>query len=447
MTGDSKRAIAIGEHLEREAFKGLELERALEKMAPAPIASLPDELLVKILRVAAKERFKAEIDAAGGPLALFESAAWDVKVERWLEGCPGGVEAFLAEHTPRLTGLREVTVDGDCKHGARFLAALPCWPSLLSLRLLSLPPAATSELRACLDALAAVPAAKRSLSLLMVDVNINAKNEDSKEASSLVWAIVRRCASSLRSLKLHGIAVEGRWEDLLPSPGLRDFRLLYPPRPVALGGLERSGAAATLETLDIDAGDPLSGPGGPDAARALAALPALSSLKIGVDVDESLCSLLLPPPPAGSFPALRSLALSGRFTRSDWWAAVLASPVGARLKMCLDCWAALLASPTGARLKSLSLTDVRVAGRVLEAIGASGLPPALRALRLTDCYFGARDAPRLAGLLAACPALQELGVCQCPGLNEFLAGGGDAGAAGPRLRRVLAARGVDVRVV
>eukprot|EP00741_Cyanophora_paradoxa_P020457 tig00021257_g19747.t1 len=412
--------------------------------APSPIALLPDELLVKILRAGARElprsqggcqwpaalrnanelravckRFKEEIDAAGGPLALFESVGWDEEVERWLEGRPGGVDAFLAERAPRLTGLRDVAVVAEhhsrVKHGARFLAALPCWPSLVSLRLLSLPPGATGELRACLDALAAVPAAKLSLNLLEVDVN--AINEHSRGASALVRAIVRRCASSLRTLELASIALEGRWEDLLPSGGLRELRISLSPRPVALGGLERSGAAATLETLELDiaGGDPFAGRGGPGSALALAALPALSRLTIdtslaGPGLGPAPHRLL--PPPDGSFPALRSLALCGPCTRSDWWAAVLASPAGAHLE-------------------SLSLAFVSNAGRVLEAIRirASGPPSGLRALFLSGCAFAKTDADSLFGFLAGLPALRSLTVRDC---DEDANGNAEAGREGSR---------------
>eukprot|EP00741_Cyanophora_paradoxa_P006954 tig00001065_g6728.t1 len=377
--------------------------------APSPIVLLPDELLVKILRAVARKlplieggrrwtaalrevhalravckRFKEAIDAAGGPLALFEFVGWISVVERWLAGLEGGVDAFLAERAPRLNGLREVTVNanGKVNHGARFLAALPCWPSLVSLRLLSLPPGATGELRACLDALAAVPAAKLSLHYLRV--NVGDMPQYCEEASTLLGAIVRRCAPSLHTLELTGIVLDGCWEDLLLVAGLRKLQISWLPRPVALGGLERSGAAATLETLYIssDVYDHFAGPGGPGSARALAALPALSSLTI--DNDMYAFSAVserppLPPPPAGSFPPLRVLTLNGRFTRSDWWAAALASR-----------------SRAGAALREFS-----------------GPHTSLRSLSFARCPFGADDAPSLAGLLAACPALWCLSVRDC----------------------------------
>eukprot|EP00741_Cyanophora_paradoxa_P020476 tig00021257_g19765.t1 len=386
--------------------------------ASSPIAMLPDELLLKIMRIVAKElpwdrRFKEAIDAAGGPLALFESVGWDAGVERWLEGRPGGVDAFLAERAPRLTGLRNVAYEGypEVKHGARFLAALTCWPSLVSLRLISLSSDATGELRACLDALAAVPAGKLSLRSLEVHANYSSLLAGaSREASALLGAIVRRCASSLRSLKIERIALEGRWEDLLPAPGLRELRLemlpQFPPRPVALGGLERSGAAATLETLELSgAGDPLSGPEGPDAALALPALPALSRLTIDSPSSElNSFSLflsepnadsappVLPPPPEGSFSALRELRIGsfeGPSTRSDWWAAVLASPAGARLK-------------------SLLLSSVKGAGRLVESLQASGRPLALQSLDVFGSFLTRADAARVLGFAAGLPALHTL---------------------------------------
>eukprot|EP00741_Cyanophora_paradoxa_P024051 tig00021721_g23226.t1 len=531
------------------------------------------------------KRFKEAIDAAGGPLALFEEAEWDGSVEHWLVGLEGGVDAFLAEHAPRFTGLRKlmVYVEGNCKHGARFLAAVPCWPSLLSLRLF-LPPGATCELRACLDALAAVPAGKLSLDLLEVDVDeVRARavpaDEFSEETSALLWAIARRCAPSLRALRLYGIAVEGRWEDLLPSAGLHDLYLEGSPRPVALGGLEQSGAAATLETLSVYGGGPVAEQGGPDSssarALAIAALPALSILKIGL-----LSRFALSHPNYISGPALSTRP------SVEWWAAVLAGPAGARLEglslrrvgsagrilaalgasgpplalralslahcssgsgdasrfegllsacncpalreldisscdellkrkeaaslvillarltaleklaMCdcvqreacrsatelplppdsfpslrvlelggpstvrLDCWAALLASPAAAALQSLSLSGARCipvnahpslkyldwacTWSMLGALGASGPSPALRCLSLDMCRFEAEEAPGLAGLLASLPALEHLRVHGCPELEEFLAGRGDAEAAGPRLLRELKARGARV---
>eukprot|EP00741_Cyanophora_paradoxa_P020427 tig00021254_g19717.t2 len=600
---------------------------AEEEEAPIVMLMLADELLMKILRTVASElppcydgrrwlaalreahalravckRFKEAIDAAGGALALFENVCWDVFVARWLAGRRGGVDAFLAERAPLLTGLREVTFLGGlwAQHGARFLAALPCWPSLLSLRLLYLPTTATGELRACLDALAAVPAGKLSLRSLEVSIKVDEYSED---VSALVGAIVRRCAPSLRALTLRGIAVEGGWEDLLPAPGLRELCLEKPPRPVALGGLERSGAAATLETLEvaisIGSGDPFEGPEGRDSARALAALPALSRLTIDTSLAGPGLGPAPPAPPAGSFPALRHLTLRGPATPCGWWAAALTSPAGARLErlslrgladsgrvlgalqasgpplalrslflrqcrsfgggdalrlegllaacpalrelnisdcsqlfkrketaslvillaglpaleklvICdcvdredaddatelplppegsfpslrvlklegrstvrVDWWAAALASPAGARLESLILDGVAEAWRVLAALGASGPPPALRSLSFARCPFGAGEAPRLAGLLAACPALTFFGPLMCPGVQplpapssrgrhslrdaarcprdddhnqipEFLAGRGNAEAAGPRLLRELKARGVRV---
>eukprot|EP00741_Cyanophora_paradoxa_P020416 tig00021254_g19707.t1 len=380
MTGDGKRAIEASSELEdSKRARGLEQPEDMS-MAPAapaaaglaeeeeePIASLPDELLMKILRIVAKEwpaalreahalravcrRFKAEIDAAGGPLALFEEANWEEGVERWLAGRGGGVDAFLAKRAPLLTA--------------------PGLPRRL----------------------AAVPAGKLSLNLLEVYVVDDYDDDEySEEASALLGAIVRRCTP--RS------APSG----CIESPSKAGGRTCFPRRacascaspirpPVALGGLERGGAAATLETVDVYGGDLFAGRGGRDSALALAALPALSSLTIGVDVDASLCSPAPPPPPAGSFPALRSLSLSGRFTRSDWWAAVLASPAGARLE-------------------SLSLRRVGGAGGILATLDASGPPLALRALSLDlfGCSFGGGAAPRLEGLLAACPALRELDI-------------------------------------
>eukprot|EP00741_Cyanophora_paradoxa_P020418 tig00021254_g19709.t1 len=597
MTGDGKRAIEASSELEdSKRARGLEQPEDMS-MAPAapaaaglaeeeeePIASLPDELLMKILRIVAKElpsnadfwnpdddleleseinncqwpaalreahalravcrRFKAEIDAAGGPLALFEEANWEEGVERWLAGRGGGVDAFLAKRAPLLTGPPSLARPAPrCPLGL---------PAPLGLRI---PPPAPQ--------------------VYVVDDYDD--DEYSEEASALLGAIVRRCTPSLRALRLHRIAVEGRWEDLLPTAGLRELRLTYPPRPVALGGLERGGAAATLETVDVYGGDLFAGRGGRDSALALAALPALSSLTIGVDVDASLCSPAPPPPPAGSFPALRSLSLSGRFTRSDWWAAVLASPAGARLESlslrrvggaggilatldasgpplalralsldlfgcsfgggaaprlegllaacpalreldissfdellkrteaasmlmllarlpalerltmrdsvhreaCTSCsagatdpelpsppagsfpalrvlelgsrsrvrvdwWTAALAPPVGARLQSLSLEKVPEAWRILGALGASGPALALRSLSVEKCRFRAEEAPRLAGLLAACPAVRIFVVRDCPEISEFLAGGGDAEASGPRLLRKLEARGVHV---
>eukprot|EP00741_Cyanophora_paradoxa_P020475 tig00021257_g19764.t1 len=543
--------------------------------ASSPIAMLPDELLMQILRLVARElpsdeepygqcrcrwpaalcsvnelravckRFKSAMDAAGGPLALFESAWWGPGVERWLAGCPGGVHAFLADQAPRLTGLRDVAVGGGGQYSARFLAAIPsaCWPSLSTLRI---PCGFTGELdlRACSDALAAVPTAK--LSLRSFEVNVGRMLHYDEEASALLGTIVRRCAPSLRSLNLTGIVLDGRWEDLFPVAGLRELGLGLPPRPVALGGLERSGAAATLETLVIQAGDPLSGPGGRDSAVALAALPALSSF-INDTSHAGIVHLgwgsewaVLPPLTPGSFPSLRSLTLRGPSTRSDWWAAALASPAGARLEsLSLEkvngagrlveslqasgrphalhtlrlsgcplpradaarllgfaaglpalhtftlfltnrkedadgvvqlppapegsfpalrhlslsapstpCgwWAAALASGSGARLESLKLGNVAEAWRALAALQAPGPPLALHRLSLSWCRLGSEEAPRLAGLLAACPALKRFFVRGCDELEKFLAGGGDAEAAGPRLLRELEARGVDVDV-
>eukprot|EP00741_Cyanophora_paradoxa_P017944 tig00021036_g17327.t1 len=182
---------------------------------PSPFDRLPDDLLLTMLRAIANElpmaseggrylrcrwparlrdahrlrrvcrRFKEAIDGAGGPLALFESAGWDWGVEQWLEGAPGiaggagarrgafvdfeekrrsTLQSFLLRRAPRLTGLREVTVDCYAERGARFLSALPCWPALRSLRLLNLVGGATAELRACAAALAAAGAAAASTS-------------------------------------------------------------------------------------------------------------------------------------------------------------------------------------------------------------------------------------------------------------------------------------------
>eukprot|EP00741_Cyanophora_paradoxa_P012506 tig00020610_g12084.t1 len=387
MARNGKRAIELAASSGAEDQGAANSKRAAAELEDesSRFAVLADELLVQILRAVSRElradeaanayscrtrwsaalrnayglravckRFKAEIDAAGGPLALFESAGWDPSVERWLAGRPGGVDAFLAERAPRLTNLREVTVVGgaEAQHGARFLAALPCWPFLVSLRLLSLLPTAVGELRACSDALAAVPAGAPNLELLSFRVDSWSSNSNSdsvsEEAAALVGAIVRRCASSLRTLELSEISSIGRWGDVFPSTGLRELRLLRCP------------------DLVLRSFDPVS------------ARPEL------------------PPPPEGSFPALRTLALEGPSTLSDWWVAVLASSAGAALQ-------------------ELSLDSLDDAERLLEALHASGPPPALRALSLARCpaAAGAADAPRparLAHLLARLPALETLSI-------------------------------------
>eukprot|EP00741_Cyanophora_paradoxa_P016026 tig00000042_g15471.t1 len=367
------------------------------------------------------KRFKSAIDAAGGPLALFESVTWDEGAERWLDpdcssdpsfepASEAAVDAFFSDRAPRLAGLREVTVDGGCENCGRFVSALPCscWPSLLSLRLLALPGSDANALGASLDALTAAP----TLQLCFLEIVSAYKWRGAVDR--LTESILRRCALSLRTLRLHNVGLYG----------LRELRLEHDegtPAAVCLGGLERSLAGAALEELALlgvylfEEDFPLE----EDTACALAALPAVARLTIDTTCDprgaprigyppygryiprphsddSSEDATLWPPaPPAGSFPVLRSLILRGPFTHSRWWATALASPASAALH-------------------ELSLSDVRGAGRILEAVGSSGAPLALRSLSIELCLGEEGGPDALAALLAACPALERLSIVRCP---------------------------------
>eukprot|EP00741_Cyanophora_paradoxa_P017945 tig00021036_g17328.t1 len=167
---------------------------------------------------------------------------------------------------------------------------------------------------------------------------------------------------------------------------------------LSLAGLERSRGGTGLQELIVVGADPFRGTGGPGSASALASLPALRDLTVDTAGNGNFAKTpaearpALPPPPPGAFSALRILALCGPSTRTDWWAAVLSSPVGAALQ-------------------ELSLDDVLESDALLRALASSGPALALQSLALQSCDLGSTGL--LTRVLAASPALASLAIACC----------------------------------